>query len=195
MEMPMDHTMPMAHNSTVMHDHDHDMGNSTMDHSDHGRDHDSHSMMHMWFYFGITHVTILFESWTINTAGGMVGACIGVIILAMMYEGLKVLRESLLNKTAALTKRTSNRTDYPNVDPLMDSTVLTRSGRSTIWSWWHLLQTFLHFLQVMISYALMLIFMTYNGYLAISILIGATLGYFVFGWKKAVIVDINEHCH
>ena len=59
----------------------------------------------------------------------------------------------------------------------------------------HWLQTFLHFIQVTVSYALMLIFMTYNGYLAISILIGASLGYFVFGWKKAVIADINEHCH
>lgn len=59
----------------------------------------------------------------------------------------------------------------------------------------HWVQTVLHLIQVTVSYALMLIFMSYNGYLAISIIVGAGLGYFLFGWKKAVIVDINEHCH
>lgn len=203
MEMPMDHTMSMMSNSTMNHDHDM-MGNSTMNHDhdmmgnstmDHGTDHTTHSMMHMWFYFGVSEVTILFKSWTVNTSGAMVGACIGVFLLAMLYEGLKVLRESLLYKSSAQARRTNSRTDYQNGDPLMDSTMISRPTRSTIWSWWHLLQTFLHFLQVTISYALMLIFMTYNGYLAISILLGATVGYFIFGWKKAVIVDINEHCH
>ena len=29
----------------------------------------------------------------------MVGACIGVFIVAMLYEGLKVLRESLLKRS------------------------------------------------------------------------------------------------
>ena len=41
----------------------------------------------------------------------------------------------------------------------------------------------------------MLIVMTYNAYLAISIILGACLGYFLFGWKKALVVDVNEHCH
>nr|KAF6315409.1 solute carrier family 31 member 1 [Myotis myotis] len=48
---------------------------------------------------------------------------------------------------------------------------------------------------VVISYFLMLIFMTYNGYLCIAVAAGAGTGYFLFSWKKAVVVDITEHCH
>ena len=59
----------------------------------------------------------------------------------------------------------------------------------------HLIQTLLHGIQVSVSYALMLIFMTYNAYLAIAVVAGATIGYFLFGWKKALVVDVNEHCH
>jgi len=37
--------------------------------------------------------------------------------------------------------------------------------------------------------------MTYNVWLCLAVLFGATLGYFLFGWKKSVVVDVTEHCH
>lgn len=59
----------------------------------------------------------------------------------------------------------------------------------------HGVQTFLHVVQMIVSYFLMLIFMTYNGWLCIAVVLGAALGYFLFGWRKSVVVDITEHCH
>ena len=59
----------------------------------------------------------------------------------------------------------------------------------------HFVQTVLHILQVVMSYFLMLIFMTYNVYLCIAVALGAGTGYFLFSWRRAVVVDINEHCH
>ena len=59
----------------------------------------------------------------------------------------------------------------------------------------HFIQTLLHVLQVVISYFLMLIFMTYNVYLCIAVALGAGAGYFLFAWKRAMVVDLNEHCH
>jgi copper transporter 1 len=50
-------------------------------------------------------------------------------------------------------------------------------------------------IQVFISYCLMLVFMTYNVWLCLSVILGAGIGYFLFGWRKAIVVDINEHCH
>lgn len=67
--------------------------------------------------------------------------------------------------------------------------------RPTMFSTTHLLQTFLHIVQISVSYFLMLIFMTYNVWLCLAVLFGATLGYFLFGWKKSVVVDVTEHCH
>lgn len=58
----------------------------------------------------------------------------------------------------------------------------------------HLLQTFLHLIQVVLSYGLMLIAMTYNVYLVLAIVLGAACGYFFFGWVRQRSVDASEHC-
>ena len=59
----------------------------------------------------------------------------------------------------------------------------------------HALQSLLHVLQVSVSYLLMLVVMTYNGYLFIATVLGAGLGYFLFAWKRVVVADVNEHCN
>ena len=51
-------------------------------------------------------------------------------------------------------------------------------------------------LQIVVSYCLMLIFMTYNVWLCLAVALGAAIGYFMFGWKKTVVVEVGgEHCH
>ena len=52
------------------------------------------------------------------------------------------------------------------------------------------------YVQIVLSYCLMLIFMTYNVWLCLAVALGAAAGYFMFGWKKTVVVDVGgEHCH
>lgn len=58
----------------------------------------------------------------------------------------------------------------------------------------HALQTALHALQSTLSYLLMLVFMTYNVWLCLAVVLGLTLGYFLFGWRRSSINDSNEHC-
>lgn len=50
-------------------------------------------------------------------------------------------------------------------------------------------------LQITVSYLLMLVFMTYNTWLCLSVVLGAGLGYFIFGLKRLTAIDVNEHCH
>lgn len=60
----------------------------------------------------------------------------------------------------------------------------------------HLAQTLLHFLQFGLGYMLMLIAMTFNVWLFLSILFGATLGYFLFNYRQLFRVDIpQDPCH
>ncbi|TSL28225.1 High affinity copper uptake protein 1 [Bagarius yarrelli] len=90
------------------HDHDHNtmhvMPSVSSTHSptnhttDHGSGDHGHMMMQMTFYFGYTNVELLFAGLVINTPGEMVGACIGVFLLAAFYEGLKIGREVLLRR-------------------------------------------------------------------------------------------------
>jgi solute carrier family 31 (copper transporter), member 1 len=181
------------------------MDHSSMDHSsmDHGSMNHS-SMDHgMKMYFHASNeATILFYSWTTSTAAGMFGSCIVIMVLAVLYEALKVFRERLFYSAEA------NKTEYYNGDsqrlPTDENHVAIAqpsSGKSKsscgakMFNKAHIVQTFLHVIQLGISYLLMLIFMTYNVWLCLSVVVGAGLGYFLFGWMKTRLVDSNEHCH
>ncbi|XP_029985722.1 high affinity copper uptake protein 1 isoform X2 [Sphaeramia orbicularis] len=157
----------------------------------HDGNHSGH-MMAMTFYFGYHNVELLFKGLLINSAGEMAGACIGVFLLAMLYEGLKIGREVLLRRSQVNVRYNS----MPL--PGADGTVLMETHKTVgqrMLSPAHFLQTLLHIIQVVVSYFLMLVFMTYNGYLCIAVAAGAGMGYFLFSWRKAVVVDITEHCH
>jgi solute carrier family 31 (copper transporter), member 1 len=58
----------------------------------------------------------------------------------------------------------------------------------------HMIQTVFHLVQSTVSYLLMLVFMTYNVWLCLALILGLGVGYFCFGWKKTTVVDVNEHC-
>lgn len=54
---------------------------------------------------------------------------------------------------------------------------------------------FLMLLQITLGYLLMLIFMTYNVYICLAVVSGATLGFWLFSWRKCPMFDITvEHC-
>ncbi|KAK0172624.1 hypothetical protein PV328_005922 [Microctonus aethiopoides] len=149
-----------------------------------------HGMMMMAFHGGYCE-TILFETWKTSSIGGLIGSMIGIIIMASLYEGLKYYREYLFWKTY-------NALQYRSVTMPAGKNVVAEDNRvvqPTMLSWMHSFQTFLHIIQMILSYFLMLIFMTYNVWLCFAVVLGAAIGYFLFGWKKSVIVDVTEHCH
>nr|CAD7574184.1 unnamed protein product [Timema californicum] len=108
----------------------------------------------------------------------------------MMGSGSRV-REFLFWKTY-------NALQYTSVSVPSEKGVVSEDNRivqPTMCSRMHYFQTFLHIIQIILSYLLMLIFMTYNLWLCLAVVLGAATGYFLFGWKKSVIVDVTEHCH
>uniref|UniRef100_A0A182QWK7 Copper transport protein n=1 Tax=Anopheles farauti TaxID=69004 RepID=A0A182QWK7_9DIPT len=134
--------------------------------------------MQMSFHGGSCEV-ILFPSWATTEVGAFVGAIFGFFLLAFAYEGLKYARE-LLHASDAATRAS------PNDKRTLRQALLSRS---------HLVQTLLHLLQVTVSYILMLIFMIYNYWLCLAVVLGAMCGYYVFGWVRNSSVDPNEHCN
>ncbi|XP_047103165.1 high affinity copper uptake protein 1 isoform X1 [Schistocerca piceifrons] len=188
----------MDHSAHHMMHHDVDHTN----HTDEGTSDDmcGHSMMAMTFHTGYTE-TVLFDGWKINSVGGLIGSIIGIVFMAALYEGLKYYREYLFWKTYnGLQYRSvsepgeKNTTSEDNQIVHVIGEVIRKQPRN-MFSSMHFFQTFLHIVQVVLSYFLMLIFMTYNVWLCLGVVIGAALGYFLFGWKKSVIVDVTEHCH
>lgn len=189
-----DHAMMHATTASPVHaagDH----AGHTVDHSGHaghGAHGDAKCGMAMSFYFGYNNIELLFPGVVINSAGEMIGACFAMFILAILYEGLKIGREYLLRRNLVNVRYNSMAV------PGGDGTVMTETHKTVgakMCSLSHFLQTLLQVVQVVVSYLLMLVFMTYNGYLCIAVALGSGAGYFLFSWKKAVVVDITEHCH
>ena len=142
------------------------------------------------FHFGSCE-TILFKSWTVQTPWMFFLATIIIFAVSFGYEGLKHMREKLYTaipepvpRLAKVGSEESNINQAPR-----------KSCATYIISQRHIVQTLLHVVQVLLSYMLMLIAMTFNMYLILAIVLGAAAGYFCFGWIRTRLVDWQEHCH
>jgi len=172
-------TAPMASMDHSQMDHS-KMDHSKMDHSqmNHGNLHDG---MVMTFHGGYNE-QILFDFWETKTIPLFLLSCVALFVFAALYEGLKLLREILIKRDMKNRKDLIDQTTKPTIT----SRLLSKG---------HLIQTLLHMLQIAVSYMLMLVFMTYNSWLCLSVVLGAGLGYFVFGLQRLTSIDVNEHCH
>ncbi|XP_043481597.1 high affinity copper uptake protein 1-like [Leptopilina heterotoma] len=131
-------------------------------------------MHSMSFHFGVTE-TILFDKWQTTNWQEVLGSAIGIILLGAVYEALKSYRDYLY-------KITSNNCQHRVL-----------SKKKGILSIVHAIQTILHAIQAILGYFLMFIFMTYNVYLCIAVVLGMSFGYFLFAWQKSR-SDNNECC-
>lgn len=153
--------------------------------------------MHMTFYAGYN-ATILFACWHTTSWQEMFGSCVAMLAMAVVYEGLKAARQSL--KKRAIQHKRNHQEDSGRETPLDDVPIILRTpafitGRR-LYFLHHLVQTLLHFLQFMLGYTLMLIAMTFNVWLFISVVFGGALGYFLFNYRQSLNVDVMEDpCH
>ncbi|CAB3382481.1 Hypothetical predicted protein [Cloeon dipterum] len=127
-----------------------------------------HTMMAMSFHLGYCE-NVLFDTWKVRSVETLIGSMFGIIGMAILYEGLKAFREHLFWKDGQ-KKKTEN---MPAMKLMF--------GKA------HLIQTGLHVVQVILSYFLMLIVMYYNVWLFIAVVLGATIGHYIFGWQKLVL--------
>nr|XP_027194021.1 protein P80-like [Dermatophagoides pteronyssinus] len=114
-----------------------------------------HGMM-MYFHTEIGGDYILFQSWKPQDGKEMAIACFATLLFTIFYEAFKLLRIKVQKKL--LDNDSGNK--YTNI--------------------YHILQSCLLGLQYLISYCLMLIAMTYQFYLILSIVIGAFIGNLIF---------------
>ncbi|XP_075986678.1 high affinity copper uptake protein 1-like [Anticarsia gemmatalis] len=172
-------------------------------HMGHRLTHSSDHNMAMTFHGGIME-TILFSWWQVTDVGEFIGSFFAIFIMALLYEGLKYYRKHLLWKTytglqycavAPPDKGVANlcAPDEPQVIQPVPHAL--ERNIPTMMSTAHAWQTVLHGVQVLVSYMLMLVFMTYNVWLCTAVVLGSATGYFLFGWRESVVVDFTEHCH
>ncbi|XP_075983014.1 high affinity copper uptake protein 1-like [Anticarsia gemmatalis] len=177
------------------HSHHHgDMSHGDMDHGDHDMgDACGHGHGHAMVFHSSVCQEILFSGWMTTNALELFGSAVAIFFAGVLYEGLKYFREALHARASAATgdsRVNITKSECGNNGPCGGTAVV----KYTMLSSGHVVQTLLHFLQSTASYTLMLVFMTYNVWLCLALVLGLAVGYFFFGWRKNNVVDVNEHC-
>ncbi|CAG5110703.1 Oidioi.mRNA.OKI2018_I69.chr2.g5078.t1.cds [Oikopleura dioica] len=140
-----------------------------MDHGGHG----DHGMI-MYFHEGGMIHGFLFKDWMLHNSNDHMKAGFALFFLAFFYEGLKVLEHNI-----ATGKREKRREG-----------IIAR-----IFGPGHIGASLLHFVNVWISYTLMLAVMYFNTWLIFATCLGFALGYFAFGWSKDRAVEpVDDPC-
>ncbi|SCU98524.1 LAMI_0F15060g1_1 [Lachancea mirantina] len=134
-----------------------DAGHAGMDHGGSGM-----CSMNMLFTWAYKDTCVVFKWWHIKTIPHMFFSCFAVGALAYLYEYLKYCcHKSLVHHGGAVSANTG---------------LTSGMGRSL-----RLRRSVWYGLQVGFSFMLMLVYMTYNGWLMISVVLGAIYGHYVWG--------------
>ncbi|KAK0392764.1 hypothetical protein NLU13_2259 [Sarocladium strictum] len=141
---------------------------SHMDHSghmDHGGDGGMEPMcsMNMLFTWNTENLCIVFRQWHVRSTASLLVSLVAVVLLGAGYEAL---RAASRRYELSLTKEIET---------------IPRQNQAAAGKRAHLTKSLLYGLQNFYAFMLMLVFMTYNGWVMISVSLGAFLGYYFFG--------------
>ncbi|CEO96846.1 hypothetical protein PBRA_005450, partial [Plasmodiophora brassicae] len=124
---------------------------------------------HVWD--GKTPIGVLFPFWTVKTTTEYIVSMIVIFILAFLYEGLL------------------------NVQQVCDRRMQSGTKASKYTASQQLLRAALHTLRVFSSLMLMLVFMLFEWGLAIALVVGAGVGFFVFSTSDTPQNVQRSSCH
>ncbi|PSS27738.1 hypothetical protein M430DRAFT_62949 [Amorphotheca resinae ATCC 22711] len=146
-------------------DHSH-MGHSHMDHG--GMDHGGMGSgdmcsMSMLFTWNTNNLCIIFRWWHIRTTPGLIFSLLAVVALTAGYEAIRSVSRRYEGWVAKRQEEV----------PRRNQVEVTKRA--------HVIKALLYAFQNFYAFMLMLLFMTYNGWVMLAVAVGAFVGYLVFG--------------
>ncbi|KAF7466475.1 protein SLC31A2 isoform X1 [Marmota monax] len=137
--------------------------------------------MAMHFIFS-DEAVLLFDFWSVHSPAGMALSVLVVLLLAVLYEGIKVGKAKLLHHTLmSLPTATSQQlileTDQDSAGAGSDSSPV--SSTNLRWFLCHFGQSLVHVTQVVIGYFMMLAVMSYNIWIFLGVVLGSAVGYYL----------------
>ncbi|XP_008055522.1 probable low affinity copper uptake protein 2 [Carlito syrichta] len=124
-------------------------------------------------------VVLLFDFWSVHSPAGMALSVLVVLLLAVLYEGIKVGKAKLLHQTLASLPTSSSQqaiTEMEVDSAGSDSPPVSRNHR---WYLCHFGQSLIHITQVVIGYFVMLAVMSYNTWIFLGVVLGSAVGYYL----------------
>ncbi|KAI1845711.1 hypothetical protein JX266_008076 [Neoarthrinium moseri] len=182
-------------------DHAH-MDHSHMDHSamDHGDMHGGHGGMgdmarfdmltfgarvplgnlQMLFTWDPTNLCIIFRGWHVRGTASLVVSLIAIVVICIGYEAL---REATRRYETWVNKRQETAPPADHDRPVTENTPFLWSGRNQVEvnKRAHIIKALLYAVQCFYAFMMMLLFMTYNGWVMLAVFVGNFAGYVLFG--------------
>jgi len=150
--------------------------------------------MHMLWNTQIEDTCIVFKQWHISSRFVFALSFFAIILISLGYEYLREYQRIVdrrialaLSRSKASGKRSvSGRSTPEQSGSEVEETGLLSgspkvSKRTPVPLYPRILRATLYGIQVFVSFFLMLVFMTYNAYLILAVVVGASIGHFVFG--------------
>ncbi|KAL1584259.1 hypothetical protein WHR41_06811 [Cladosporium halotolerans] len=159
------------------HAHHAGMDHSHMDHGDMGHDQPMCSM-NMLFTWDTTNLCIVFPSWRVTGTFSLIWSLIAVIALTAGYEAIRDLSRRYEERIAEKTKNATPDVERNSLLATGNSAAAEEKKGKTV-------KAALYGIQVFYSFFIMLLFMTYNGWVMLAVGVGAFLGYLMFGGSSA----------
>jgi len=149
-----------------------------MDHMGH-MDMPRRCSMNMLWNYQIEDTCVIFRSWHITGGFTFFLSFTIIVLLGITYEWLRRLQRVLDIKTAVQATKKSSADAAPENPqaPLLGTAPklypVPQSAR--------IHRAFLYGISTFLSFFLMLVFMTYNAYLCAAVVIGASIGHYIYG--------------
>ncbi|OCH93770.1 Ctr-domain-containing protein [Obba rivulosa] len=151
--------------------------------------------MNMLWNYDVQDTCIVFREWHITSTGAFVLSCLAVVALGVLYEWLRGAQRALDRRIAAQlsaqgkgkarggtpVSRSSLDGDSEEAGLLTGLPALKSRTGTPLPISARISRAALYGITVFLSFFLMLVFMTYNAYLIVAVVIGAALGHFLFG--------------
>uniref|UniRef100_A0A0N4Z7U3 Copper transport protein n=1 Tax=Parastrongyloides trichosuri TaxID=131310 RepID=A0A0N4Z7U3_PARTI len=139
----------------------------------------------MVLHFGSREI-ILFNFWKTGSFSGILGSMIIIFLICFTYEGIRKARIWMAKYELRITNNEEGQENYhqrltPGDNERLSSSETTRM--TSIFSkipTYRIVHALLYGLQTILSFTIMLIIMTFNGWIIIATLLGLTVGYFTF---------------
>ncbi|KAK9315732.1 Ctr copper transporter family-domain-containing protein [Lipomyces starkeyi] len=150
----MDHSQHMSHANADGIEKMHDFGES------------AHCRTHMLFTWDSKDLCIVFDWWHIRSSIGFLVSLLVVLVLSLGYEYIRAINAAVDSDAETLPGPSGSKKDDR---PTYLSRPRSRIYRAAVYA-----------LQVLYSFFLMLVFMTYNGWIMLAVVGGAFTGHLLW---------------
>ncbi|EXJ90630.1 hypothetical protein A1O1_03733 [Capronia coronata CBS 617.96] len=137
----------------------------------------------MLFTWSSKNLCIVFRQWRVTGTFSLILSLIAIVLLTAGYEGIRELsRRYEQSQSARMAAYSTGASSEPaQLNESSSSLVVGRDSKAAAERQGTIIRAALYAVQVFYSFFIMLLFMTYNGWVMLAVAVGAFAGYLAFG--------------